>query len=192
MLKILLITLFLATGCAHWGESGRYVKKGNEWVFVKTNVGFSSRLGSPHIDDAPYDFKDTGRFLWPVPSSKRISSFFGHRHGRHHDGIDIPANNGSNVVASDSGTVIFSGWMRGYGRIIVLKHDKTYHTVYGHNSKLLVSKGAHVNRGQVIALVGSSGRSTGPHVHFEIRRNNKVSDPAHYFEWVRQKKLAKK
>lgn len=192
MLKLILLFSFFLTGCAHFGESGRYVKKGNEWVFVKSNVGFGSLFSSPHIDSEPYDFKDTGRFMWPVPSSKRISSFFGPRGGRHHDGIDIPANNGANVVATDSGSVIFSGWMRGYGRIIVIKHDKIFHSVYGHNSKLLVSKGANVSKGQVIALVGSSGRSSGPHVHFEIRRNNKVSDPAKYLEWVKQKKLARK
>lgn len=173
-------------------QSGRYEKRGNEWVFVKTNVGFSQFFNSPTVDDEPYDFKDTGRFLWPVPSSKRISSFFGKRGSRHHDGIDIPGAKGSSIVASDSGQVVFSGWMRGYGKIIVLKHNGNYHTVYGHNDKLIVSKGEKVNRGQVIAHLGNTGRSTGPHLHFEIRKNNKVRDPANYMDWVKQKQLARK
>lgn len=190
-IRLALIILFL-TSCAHMPQSGRYEKRGEEWVFVKTNVGFSQFFNAPSVDDEPHDFRDNGRFLWPVPSSKRISSFFGKRGSRHHDGIDIPGKTGSNIIAADSGQVAFSGWMRGYGKIVVLKHSGNYHTVYGHNDKLIVSKGDKVSRGQVIAHLGNTGRSSGPHLHFEIRKNNKVRDPANYMDWVKQKQLARK
>lgn len=193
MKLFLLFSLFFVSSCAHIGSSGRYVKRGNVWVFEKTSVGFGKFFGGgASIDDSPFDFKDSGRFLWPVPSSRKISSHFGARRGRHHDGIDIPATTGANVIASDKGIVLFSGWMRGYGNIVVLKHDGAYHTIYGHNSKLIVKKGASVNRGQVIALVGSTGRSTGPHAHFEIRKNNKIRNPSMYFDFLKPKNLAKK
>lgn len=118
------------------------------------------------------------QFAWPVRG--RLSSRFGTRKGRPHEGIDIAARRGTPIFASESGRVIFSGRMRGYGKVVIVKHAGRYRTVYAHASKLLVRKGEFVERGQKIAEVGSTGRSTGPHVHFEIRRSETPQNPMSY------------
>jgi len=114
-------------------------------------------------------------FAWPVKG--RISSRFGMRRGRPHEGIDVAASRGTPIYAAESGRVIYSGRQGGYGKVVIVKHAGAYRTVYAHASKLLVKKGDFVERGQKIALVGSTGRSTGPHVHFEIRRLEKPRNP---------------
>jgi len=119
-------------------------------------------------------------FSWPVEG--RISSYFGYRWGRLHTGIDIAAPLGSPIRASRAGTVIASGWMGGYGRTVVLKHGDGSKTLYAHASSLLVHKGQRVERGRVIARVGSSGHSTGPHVHFEVIIDGKPRDPLNYLQ----------
>ena len=89
-----------------------------------------------------------------------------------HKGIDIAAPIGTPIIAAASGEVIFSGWSRGgYGNLVKLKHRDGSVTFYAHNNRLLVSKGQKVRQGQLIAEMGSTGRSTGPHLHFEIRPN---------------------
>ncbi len=182
MRKWTLSTFFLCllmASCAHH-RSGRYVFQNGKWVFKSSKIGFAySGIDFGRVDDSHYSFTD-GKFIWPVPSSKKVSSSFGKRRGRHHDGIDIPAVSGTHIIASAAGTIVVSGWLKGYGRVIVVKHDDGYHTVYAHNSKNFVSKGQTVSQGEVIARVGSTGRSTGPHLHFEIRRKNKVRNPAFY------------
>ncbi|HIL81136.1 MAG TPA: LysM peptidoglycan-binding domain-containing protein [Myxococcales bacterium] len=115
------------------------------------------------------------RFAWPVRG--RLSSRFGMRKGRPHEGIDVAASRGTPIHAAESGRVIHSGRLSGYGKVVIVKHAGAYRTVYAHASKLLVRKGAFVERGQTIALVGSTGRSTGPHVHFEIRRSETPHNP---------------
>jgi murein DD-endopeptidase MepM/ murein hydrolase activator NlpD len=177
---LLFITIFLIASCAHH-RSGQYEYVAGKWVFKSSKVGFLHKGADfGRVDDTHYNFTDDSKFIWPVPSSKKISSRFGKRRGRHHDGIDIPAVSGTHVVASASGRVAVSGWMRGYGKVIVLKHPDGYHTVYAHNSKHYVTKGQKVSQGEVIGKVGSTGRSSGPHLHFEIRRKNKVRNPAYY------------
>ena len=114
-------------------------------------------------------------FAWPVRG--RLSSRFGMRKGRPHEGIDVAAKRGTPIYAAESGRVIHSGRQGGYGNVVIVKHAGAYRTVYAHASKLLVRKGAFVERGQKIALVGSTGRSSGPHVHFEIRRLEKPHNP---------------
>ena len=186
-LLIILLSLF-GTSCAM--KSGYYVKQGKKWVFVSKKTGFMNHLANPRVDDSNFNYHDTGAFKWPVPGSKRISSFFGPRHGRHHDGIDIAAKRGTSIIASAGGVIKHSGRMRGYGNVVVIRHPNGYHTVYAHNSKNIVRKGQKVSQGEVIAKVGSTGRSTGPHLHFEIRKNNKVSNPDKYLNWV--KRVARK
>lgn len=115
------------------------------------------------------------RFGWPVRG--RLSSRFGMRKGRPHEGIDVAASRGTPIHAAEAGRVIHSGRLSGYGKVVIVKHAGAYRTVYAHASKLLVKKGAFVERGQTIALVGSTGRSTGPHVHFEIRRSETPHNP---------------
>lgn len=114
-------------------------------------------------------------FGWPVRGP--ITSGFGSRWGSIHTGIDIAVPSGTPVKASRAGTVTAAGWMDGYGYAVIIDHGDGYSTLYGHNSKLLVSAGEHVTAGQVIARSGSTGHSTGPHVHFEIRRSGKAINP---------------
>lgn len=112
--------------------------------------------------------RGTGSFLWPVQGGGRISSGYGWRSGAFHAGIDIAAPKGTNVLAADSGVVVFEGEDGGYGLSVVIYHGH-YYTRYAHNSQNLVTTGQAVNKGQVIARVGSTGKSTGSHLHFEIR-----------------------
>ena len=113
----------------------------------------------------------------------RVSSEFGLREdpidgrGRQHKGVDIAAPEGTPVKASADGKVSFSGWQPGYGNMVIIEHAGGYETRYAHNSDNLVRKGEVVKQGQVVASVGSTGRSTGSHLHFEVRREGAAVDP---------------
>ena len=115
-----------------------------------------------------------------------ISSGYGYRRDpisgerRFHEGIDIVAPRKTPIIAPAGGVVTFSGWRDGIGRAIEIRHGFGYRTTYGHNQKLMVKKGYHVKRGDVLALLGSSGRSTGPHLHYEIQLNGKMVNPYRY------------
>lgn len=117
-------------------------------------------------------------FIMPVKG--RISSKFGRRNNGWHTGVDIAAIKGTPILASHCGEVIGAGRMGQYGNIITLRYSRQIVTRYAHCSKLLVKKGDIVNQGDVIALVGNTGKSTGPHLHFEIKKNNKYLNPLHY------------
>ncbi len=131
-----------------------------------------------------------GQLNWPVPSraasSSSLSSGYVSRNrpiGRgseFHTGYDIPASYGSAVVAAEAGTVIYAGWMSGYGNTIMINHGNGLVTLYGHNSSLTVSKGDTVSRGQQVAKIGSTGNSTGNHCHFEVRVNGSHTNPEPY------------
>lgn len=154
--------------------------QGREWIFIPSKVGIAYFLNDTYVVE-DYRGLGSGRFLWPVPNFYRVSSQFGPRGRRHHDGIDIPAPQGTPVIASDTGVVIYSdNGIRGYGNMVVIAHGDDIFTVYAHNKKNKVKKGERVDKGQVIALVGNTGRSTGPHVHYEIRVKNKVRNPAQF------------
>jgi murein DD-endopeptidase MepM/ murein hydrolase activator NlpD len=116
-------------------------------------------------------------FIWPVIDAIETSSVLGFRNGRFHPGLDLPALPGKPVVAAMEGLVVFSGYADGYGRIVVLEHKNNYSTKYGHNYVCFVKKGDFVKKGQIIALVGSTGISTGNHLHFEIRCMDIPMDP---------------
>ncbi len=126
----------------------------------------------------------TGTFRWPC--SGTITSRFGYRSSpggigsTNHKGIDIANRYGTAVCASDGGTVVYAGWMGGYGYMVQIDHGNGVVTYYGHNSSLLVKKGQHVYPGQQIARMGSTGNSTGNHCHFEIRVNGVPKNPRNY------------
>jgi lipoprotein NlpD len=117
-------------------------------------------------------------FLWPV--NGRINSGFGPRGSSFHDGVDIGAPEGTPIQAIDRGEVIYSDQLRGYGNIVIVRHTGNVVSVYAHNQVNLVREGQTVERGEVLARVGSTGRVTGPHLHFEIRRNNTAQDPLRF------------
>ncbi len=127
-----------------------------------------------------------GSMAWPCPSSSKISSYYGNRMHpilkkyKMHTGIDISASQGSSIVAANSGTVLMAGWQSGYGYTVVIDHGGGITTLYAHCSKLLVKVGSKVKSGQTIAKVGSTGLSTGPHLHFEVRKNGSTTDPLRY------------
>ncbi len=131
-------------------------------------------------------------YAWPTNDTRLITSPFGNRpapggiYSTWHGGVDIGANYGTNVLASKSGTVLISRWYGGYGYCVVIQHDYGNLTLYGHMSRLLCSEGQQVSQGQVIGLVGSTGNSTGPHIHFEIRENGVKVNPLNYLTgWIR-------
>ncbi len=117
-------------------------------------------------------------FIWPVAGP--VSSGFGPRWGRMHSGMDISVPQGTSVVASKAGRVVIAKYYGGYGNLVVIDHGGGVETWYGHNSSFTVSVGKNVNQGQVIAKAGSTGNSTGPHVHLEIRINGVAKNPANY------------
>ncbi|NLP30256.1 MAG: peptidoglycan DD-metalloendopeptidase family protein [Clostridiales bacterium] len=127
-----------------------------------------------------------GIMAWPVPSSKRITSYFGYRlHPilkvkKLHTGLDIGVPTGHEIVAANAGKVIKAAWNNSYGYMIMIDHGGGIVTLYAHNSKLKVNTGDIVTRGQVIALAGSTGMSTGPHLHFEVRVNGEYKNPLDY------------
>lgn len=127
-----------------------------------------------------------GKFTWPVPGSQRVTSSYGYRihpvykTRKFHTGIDIGAGYGLNIVASADGTVTMATTNGGYGKCIIINHGSGLTTLYGHCSTLLVSVGDKVTRGQIIAKVGSTGVSTGPHLHYEVRVNGATTDPIAY------------
>jgi len=129
----------------------------------------------------------TGSFMWPLPVSKGISSGYGMRkislygYEKFHAGIDVPAGIGNSILAADGGTVIVSTYDGGYGNYIMVNHGNGRVTLYAHMSSRAVDVGAEVKKGQVIGYVGSTGNSTGPHLHFEIRINGSAVDPCNYF-----------
>jgi lipoprotein NlpD len=115
-----------------------------------------------------------------VPLRGSINSLFGPRNGSFHDGIDIGAPEGTPILAVADGEVVYSSQLRGYGNLVIVRHGSGIVSVYAHNQSNLVREGQKIERGEVIAKVGSTGRVTGPHLHFEIRKNNAAQDPLLY------------
>lgn len=124
----------------------------------------------------------SGDLMWPVPSLHMITTYFTWRWGSFHTGIDISGGSayGRTIVAADGGTVVSAGWSNGYGNCVKISHGGGLQTLYGHASKILVSPGQRVSKGQAIALVGSTGNSTGPHCHFEVIKNGTKVNPLSY------------
>lgn len=133
---------------------------------------------------APAGRGGTGRFMWPCNGT--ITSYYGWRTHpifgttKYHSGMDIAVDYGTPIQAADSGTVVYSGWLGGYGNCVMIDHGSGLVTLYGHNDSLTVGEGQYVNKGTVIAYAGSTGYSTGPHCHFEVRLHGEVTEPLNY------------
>ena len=131
----------------------------------------------------------SGGFTWPVPSGGRISSTFGSREAptegasTYHKGIDIAASSGSKVVAAAGGEVVIATYSASAGNYVMINHGSGVYTVYMHMANLGVSEGQEVKQGESIGSVGSTGYSTGPHLHFGIRENGSYVDPQNFMYW---------
>ncbi|RLB37584.1 MAG: hypothetical protein DRH12_14130 [Deltaproteobacteria bacterium] len=136
-------------------------------------VVFRPTYTGPFPADAP---RGTGQFIWPAQG--RLTDLFGYVRNRWHTGIDIANSQGTHVFAADRGYVRQAGWTKmGYGVLVIIDHGNGYWTYYGHLSAVWVSAGQYVEQGQWVGNIGNTGRSTGPHLHFEIRRNKEPTDP---------------
>ena len=168
-------------------EKKKYLQKKDDELKAQADALISE---IKRLQDASRVYEG-GAFTWPVPSSTYISSSFGgrihpiFRTWRMHTGTDIAASYGANIVAAASGKVIMASWYGGYGNCVMIDHGvkdgQSIVTLYGHCSSIAVSVGQEVQRGQVVAYVGSTGNSTGNHCHFEVRLNGNYVDPMQYF-----------
>ena len=152
--------------------------------------------GQTSTDNSDYNYTDKSQFTWPVPGFYHISYGVGWRWGAYHKGIDIWSQGirGANICAADSGTVILvsntcthdygktnsCGCGGGYGNYCIIDHGNGYWTLYGHSHHISVTQGQHVEKGDVLGIVGSTGHSTGDHLHFEVRINGEAVDPTLY------------
>ncbi len=180
------IIYYVKKGESLWSISREYNVK-LEAIIAANSIADASKISAGQqlrIPNVPGARSSICNFIWPVRG--RITSPYGMRviSGRKdfHAGIDIGGPTGTNIVAAESGRVSYAGYMRGYGNVIILSHNGGYSTVYGHNSVNLVKKGQYVNKGSVIAKMGSTGNATGPHLHFEIRSSGKPVNPISYLK----------
>ena len=127
--------------------------------------------------DAPVSRSTGERFV--VPTVGELTSGFGYRWGRQHSGIDFANDVGTKVRAARTGRVIYAGWYSGYGYTLIIEHEQGYKTLYGHLSGAVIQDGQYVKGGQVIAYMGNTGNSTGPHLHFEVLKNGVPINPYH-------------
>ena len=145
------------------------------------------------IDSSMISIKKQVAYLDAIPSinpvNTRITARFGtrknpftNRGSEFHKGMDFAGDTGTPIKATADGVVIFAGWQSGYGKVIIISHGYSITTLYGHNSKLLVEKGDKVKKAQVISKMGNTGRSTGSHLHYEVRENGKIVDPSKYLK----------
>ncbi len=149
-------------------------------IAVKANTNISNK-GASNKKVASTDKSVLGsKVKLLIPSEGKISSNFGMRWGKMHKGLDIASSIGTPIYAAMDGVVTYSGWMEGYGKVIVIDHGNKLETIYGHCNLLKVKKGDNVSRGDHIGDVGSTGRSTGPHLHFEVKINGVAENPAKY------------
>ncbi len=142
---------------------------------VDEQIGVGTYKAKPYSDETVID--GNGRYPWPVDGGKVTSLFGGERE---HGGLDIGAAEYSEIYAADDGTVMLATWEDSYGYFVLIDHGDGYETLYAHCVELIAQPGRKVKRGELIALVGNTGDSTGPHLHFEVRRNGVRVNPAEY------------
>ena len=173
-------------------NKGKQFSRGN-WIFVPQKKGILKTARYGRGPSSVELLGKTGEFIWPVPSSKKITSSFGKRWGKNHNGIDIPGRRGSHILSTGDGVVVYSGRdYSGFGNMIIIAHKFGVFSIYAHNQKNYISKGEKVHKSQVIGTLGSSGRSTGPHLHFEFRRDGKPIDPLIVFAKNKSRMFARK
>ena len=170
-------------------ETGRTVLSSK---VLKKPVTQKMRIGTQKGSRPDGSGVASGRFTWPLPQFTTITSYYGARWGTVHQGIDISGYNvyGASIVAADGGVVYAvnrtsswgTGMFSGYGYAVIIDHGNGLRTLYAHCSKIAVKAGQRVSKGQVIAYVGNTGKSTGPHLHFEVRKNNRRVDPMDYLK----------
>ncbi len=169
-------------------DINKYAKEYEKFEKESANIQAQIRSLSSSSSSSSGAKYSGGVMQWPAPGYQTITSYYGNRlHPvlkvyKLHTGIDIGAPSGASVVAAADGTVIISGYSSAYGNYIVIDHGSGITTLYGHHSSNLVSKGAVVKRGQTIAKVGSTGWSTGPHLHFEVMINGATTNPLNYLQ----------
>lgn len=180
------IIYYVKKGESLWSISRDYNVK-LEAIIAANSITDASKISAGQqlrIPNVPGARLSISNFIWPIRG--RISSPYGVRvlNGRKefHTGIDIGGSTGTNILAAESGRVSYAGYMRGYGNVIILSHDRGYSTVYGHNSVNLVKKGQYVKKGSMIGKVGKTGNATGSHLHFEIRLSGKPVNPLSYLK----------
>lgn len=177
-------------------EASQETVEGKKGEVEKNNAALSAQIDAFNKEAAALEAQiramqgngvySGGKLGWPVPGITRVTSEFGYRihpilnTKKLHTGMDIGAPKNSTVVAAADGTVIMAGWNNSYGNVVMIDHGSGMVTVYAHNTSLLVSKGDTVKRGQAIAKSGTTGMSTGPHVHFEVRINGENKNPRNY------------
>lgn len=163
-------------------------KEDAEMEKIRNQIAAMSQSGQASSTSSGPSVASYGSMQWPSATSRYVTSPYGWRfhpiqkRNKLHTGLDIGAASGTPVLAAESGRVIMSSWNGGYGKCVVIDHGGGITTLYGHNSSLLVSVGQQVTKGQTIALVGSTGNSTGPHIHFEVLVNGKHTDPNAYVQ----------
>ena len=148
----------------------------NRYIFFPFTPEYIKKLEEKSVTRRTQS-SETDQFIWPLGDVAQITSVLGFRGREFHTGIDIPAPKGEPVLSAMEGQVTHDGYSGGYGNLIEIQHRNGFITRYGHNTALLVKKGDFVKKGQVVALAGSTGRSTGNHVHFEILCNTIPLDP---------------
>ncbi len=155
---------------------GVFVPRATRQLPVEIITPLRATLERPRIPDRR--IRGRRNFIWPVKGN--ITSKFGPRGKTFHDGIDIAATKGSPIRAVEKGEVMYSDRLRGYGNIIIVRHSRRFVSVYAHNRRNRVREGQRVARGEVIGEVGSTGRASGSHLHFEIRKDNVARNPLYY------------
>ena len=180
------VVYYVEKGESLWSISREYNVK-LESIIAANSITDASKISigqQLRIPNVPGARSNIANFIWPVRG--RITSPYGMRviSGRKdfHAGIDIGGPTGTSITAAESGRVSYSGYMRGYGNIIILNHNGGYSTVYAHNSVNLVKKGQNIKKGSVIGKVGRTGNATGSHLHFEIRLSGKPVNPLSYLK----------
>ncbi len=176
------VFLFFLAGCAlpaHSPEDREglldYLARSSSTSVERLGPKARGRLSAQELEEASHD---VSQWRWPLKDVE-VSSGFGHRHGSFHEGIDLRAGIGTPIYAAAKGRVTYTGSrISGYGRMVVLKHKGGYFTIYAHQSSIAVRVGQKVKKGQLLGKSGNSGRTSGPHLHFEVRKGTLPLNPA--------------